>query len=367
MSRTEKDQPEGEAAQQSQVAPAWRSEGGVSVVDRLARELPKAELHLHLEGTLEPELFFRLAARNGVAVPYADVGAIHDAYVFEDLQSFLDLYYQGCDVLVAEKDFYELTAAYVRRAADQGVRHAEVFFDPQTHTDRGIPLGAVVDGIRRGLDEAASAFGMTSFLIPCFLRHLSAEAAMASLEDLLGFREAFVAVGLDSGEQGNPPSKFTAVFDRARAEGLLTVAHAGEEGPPAYITEALDLLEVRRIDHGVRCLEDEGLVKRLVAEQVPLTVCPLSNVKLRVFPTLEQHNLGRLLDAGLVVTVNSDDPAYFGGYVADNLADTAHALDLSGSQIVQLATNSFDASFLPEADKERHRGDVRLVARALLP
>ena len=359
MSETEKDpRPAGESP---------RSGGGTSVVDRLARELPKAELHLHLEGTLEPELFFRLAARNRVAVPYADVAAIHDAYVFEDLQSFLDLYYQGCDVLVAEEDFYDLTAAYVRRAADQGVRHAEVFFDPQTHTDRSVPLGAVVDGIRRGLDEAASAFGMTSRLIPCFLRHLSADAAMNTLEDLLAFREAFVAVGLDSAEQGNPPSKFRAVFERARAEGLLAVAHAGEEGPPSYIGEALDLLEVRRIDHGVRCLEDEGLVKRLVTEQVPLTVCPLSNVKLRVFPTLEQHNLGRLLDAGLVVTVNSDDPAYFGGYVADNLADTAHALDLSGPQIVQLVTNSFDASFLSEADKELHRGDVGRAAQALLP
>ena len=340
--------------------------GGSSVVDRLAWQLPKAELHLHLEGTLEPELFFELAGRNDVAVPYADVAAIHDAYVFEDLQSFLDLYYQGCEVLVTEDDFYQLTAAYVRRAAAQGVRHAEVFFDPQTHTDRSVPLAAVVNGIRRGLEEAESAFGMTSYVIPCFLRHLSAGAAMATLEELLGFGDAFIAVGLDSGEQGNPPSKFVDVFDRARAEGLLTVAHAGEEGPPSYITEALDLLDVRRIDHGVRCLEDPDLVKRLVAEQVPLTVCPLSNVKLRVFPTLERHNLGRLLDAGLAVNVNSDDPAYFGGYVADNLAATAHALGLSGRQIVQLVTNSFDASFLPEADKARHRVDVDDIAHELL-
>ena len=337
-----------------------------SLIDRLAWELPKAELHLHLEGTLEPELFFELASRNGVAVPYDDVAAIHDAYVFEDLQSFLDLYYQGCDVLVTEDDFYDLTAAYVRRATDQGVRHAEVFFDPQTHTDRSVPLAAVVNGIRRGLDEAESVFGMTSYLIPCFLRHLSAEAAMATLEELLAFRDAFVAVGLDSGEQGNPPSKFTEVFDRARAEGLLTVAHAGEEGPPSYISEALDLLEVRRIDHGVRCEEDAELVKRLAADQVPLTVCPLSNVKLRVFPTLEQHNLGRLLDAGLAVNVNSDDPAYFGGYVADNLAATAHALGLTSSQVVQLAANSFDASFLPAGDKGRHRVDVERVAMELL-
>jgi adenine deaminase len=350
-------------------APVEGGSGGQdesSLIDRLAWQLPKAELHLHLEGTLEPELFFELAKRNGVAVPYADVAAIHDAYVFEDLQSFLDLYYQGCDVLVTEDDFYALTAAYVRRAADQGVRHAEVFFDPQTHTDRSVPLAAVVNGIRRGLDEAESVHGMTSYLIPCFLRHLSAEAAMATLEDLLAFRDAFIAVGLDSGEQGNPPSKFTDVFDRARAEGLLTVAHAGEEGPPSYITEALDLLQVRRIDHGVRCEEDADLVKRLAADQVPLTVCPLSNVKLRVFPTLEQHNLGRLLDAGLAVNVNSDDPAYFGGYVADNLAATAHALSLTGSQVVQLAGNSFDASFLPAADKARHRVEVGRVAADLL-
>jgi adenine deaminase len=358
MSLTGQDQPPVEVA-----PPAG---GGPSVVDRLAWQLPKAELHLHLEGTLEPELFFELARRNDVAVPYTDAGAIHDAYVFEDLQSFLDIYYQGCEVLVTEDDFYQLTAAYVRRAADQGVRHAEVFFDPQTHTDRSVPLAAVVNGIRRGLEEAESAFGMTSYLIPCFLRHLSAEAAMATLEELLGFRDAFIAVGLDSGEQGNPPSKFVDVFDRARAEGLLTVAHAGEEGPPSYIAEALDLLDVRRIDHGVRCLEDPDLVKRLVAEQVPLTVCPLSNVKLRVFPTLERHNLGRLLDAGLAVNVNSDDPAYFGGYVAENLAATAHALGLSGQQIVQLVTNSFDASFLPEADKARHRVDVQRIAHELL-
>jgi adenosine deaminase len=343
-----------------------RSQDESSLIDRLAWELPKAELHLHLEGTLEPELFFELASRNDVAVPYADVAAIRDAYVFEDLQSFLDLYYQGCDVLVTEDDFYDLTAAYVRRAADQGVRHVEVFFDPQTHTDRSIPLAAVVNGIRRGLDEAESTLGMTSYLIPCFLRHLSAEAAMATLEELLAFSDAFIAVGLDSGEQGNPPSKFTDVFDRARAEGLLTVAHAGEEGPPSYISEALDLLVVRRIDHGVRCEEDAELVKRLEADQVPLTVCPLSNVKLRVFPTLEQHNLGRLLDAGLAVTVNSDDPAYFGGYVADNLAATAHALGLTGAQVVQLAVNSFDASFLPAEDKARHRGDVERVAMELL-
>jgi adenosine deaminase len=342
------------------------AEHGSSLIDRLAWELPKAELHLHLEGTLEPELFFELAGRNGVAVPYADVAAIHDAYVFEDLQSCLDIYYQGCDVLVTEDDFYQLTAAYVRRAVDQGVRHAEVFFDPQTHTDRSIPLGAVVNGIRRGLDEAESAFGMTSYLIPCFLRHLSSESAMATLGELLAFRDAFIAVGLDSGERGNPPSKFVDVFAKARAEGLLTVAHAGEEGPPSYISEALDLLDVRRIDHGVRCEEDADLVKRLMADQVPLTVCPFSNVKLRVFPTLEQHNLGRLLDAGLVVTVNSDDPAYFGGYVADNLAFTAHALDLSGPEVVRLVSNSFDASFLPEEDKARHRADVGRVAAELL-
>ncbi len=339
---------------------------GDDLLGQLAWALPKAELHLHIEGTLEPELFMRLAEGHGIDVSYADVDAVRSAYVFEDLQSFLDLYYAGCDVLLTEEDFYQLTRAYVERAVAQGVRHAEVFFDPQTHTQRSVPLEVVVGGIRRALLEAEEMFQMTSLLIPCFLRHLSAESAMDTLDELLPFGDAFVAVGLDSGEQGNPPSKFADVFARARAEGFLTVAHAGEEGPAAYIREALDLLQVRRIDHGVRCTEDAELVARLAAEQVPLTVCPLSNVKLRVFDRLEDHNLGELLDHGLLVTVNSDDPAYFGGYVADNLAATAQALHLSANQLVELATNSFRASFLPVAARQDHIDEVVRVASALL-
>jgi adenine deaminase len=252
-------------------------------MEPLLTELPKAELHLHIEGTLEPEMMFEMAQRNGVETPYPDVDAVRRAYVFEDLQSFLDVYYAGCRVLVAERDFYDLTRAYLRRAATQGVRHAEIFFDPQTHTERGIPFSVVVGGIGAALAYGERELGVTSRLILCFLRHLSAESAMATLETAFPYREAITAVGLDSSERGNPPEKFREVFDRARAEGLLTVAHAGEEGPPDYIWQALDVLRVRRIDHGVRCMEDDRLVDQLVAAQIPLTVCPLSNVKLRVF------------------------------------------------------------------------------------
>ena len=320
-------------------------------MDATLRTLPKAELHLHIEGTLEPELLFELAGRNHVELHYPSVDAVRAAYVFEDLQSFLDIYYAGCAVLQTERDFHELTRAYLTRAAGQGVRHAEIFFDPQTHADRGIPLEVVLEGITAALAEGERDLGITSRLILCFLRHLSAEAAMATLETALPHRDAFTAVGLDSSEVGNPPSKFAAVFDRARAEGLPAVAHAGEEGPPEYITEALDLLHARRIDHGVRCLEDDALVDRLVAAQVPLTVCPLSNVKLRVFPDLAHHNVGRLLARGLCVTINSDDPAYFGGYVGDNYAATADALGLSLDQMVEVARNSFVASFLDDAER----------------
>src|SRR5438477_9889796 len=245
-----------------------------------ARDLPKAELHLHIEGTLEPELMFELASRNAVPLPYASVEDVRNAYVFSDLQSFLDIYYAGCGVLLKEQDFYDLTWAYLIRAAGQGVRHAEIFFDPQTHTDRGVAFGTVVDGITRALEDGEANLRVTSRLIMCFLRHLSAEAAMATLEAALPYRDAIVAVGLDSGEAGNPPEKFRDVFDRARAEGLLAVAHAGEEGPPGYIWQALDVLGARRIDHGVRCTDDDRLVERLVAQQTPLTVCPFSNVKL---------------------------------------------------------------------------------------
>ncbi len=317
-------------------------------------DLPKAELHLHIEGTLEPDLAFSMARRNQVELPHEDEDALRRAYVFEDLQSFLDIYYAACSVLVTERDFYDLTWAYLLRAAGQGVRHAEIFFDPQTHTDRGIAFGTVVDGITRALEDGERNLHVTSRLIMCFLRHLSAESAMATLEAALPHRDAIVAVGLDSGEAGNPPEKFRAVFDRARAEGFLTVAHAGEEGPPEYIWQALDLLGVRRVDHGVRCTEDDRLVERLVAEQVPLTVCPFSNVKLRVFPDLRQHNFRELLDRGLLVTINSDDPAYFGGYVADNYIGTADALGLTAEQMIQVARNSFVASFLPTAEQQQH-------------
>jgi len=323
-------------------------------MEELLVDLPKAELHLHIEGTLEPDLAFSMARRNQGDLPYEDEDALRRAYVFEDLQSFLDVYYAVCSVLVTERDFYDLTWAYLLRAAGQGVRHAEIFFDPQTHTDRGIELGTVVDGITRALEDGERNLRVTSRLIMCFLRHLSAESAMATLEAALPYRDAIAAVGLDSGEAGNPPEKFRAVFDRARAEGFLAVAHAGEEGPPEYIWQALDLLGVRRIDHGVRCTEDDGLVERLVAEQTPLTVCPFSNVKLRVFPELRQHNLRELFDRGVLVTINSDDPAYFGGYIADNYIGAAAALGLTADQMIQVARNSFVASFLPAPEKQRH-------------
>jgi adenine deaminase len=317
-------------------------------------DLPKAELHLHIEGTLEPDLAFSMARRNHVDLPHEDEDALRAAYVFDDLQSFLDVYYAACSVLVTERDFYDLTWAYLLRAAGQGVKHAEVFFDPQTHTDRGVAFGTVVQGITRALEDGERNLRVTSRLIMCFLRHLSAESAMATLEAALPYRDAIVAVGLDSGEAGNPPVKFRAAFDRARSEGVLAVAHAGEEGPPEYIWQALDLLHVRRVDHGVRCIEDDRLVDRLVAEQTPLTVCPFSNVKLRVFPELRDHNFRELLERGLLVTINSDDPAYFGGYVADNYIGTAAALGLTADQMIQVARNSFVASFLPEAEQQQH-------------
>jgi adenine deaminase len=323
-----------------------------------ASALPKAELHLHIEGTLEPELMFELARRNGVSLPHASVEGVRRAYVFSDLESFLEIYYTGCRVLLNEQDFYEMTWAYFTRAAAQGVRHAEIFFDPQTHTDRGVPFETVITGIHRALQDVQSRLGITSGLILCFLRHLSAEAALRTLSEALPFREWILAVGLDSSEVGHPPAKFKDVYDRARESGLLAVAHAGEEGPPAYVWQALDILKARRIDHGVRCVEDERLVGRLVEEQIPLTVCPLSNVKLRVFPNLRTHNLKQMLDRGLLVTVNSDDPAYFGGYVADNLQAVAAALNLSREQLIALARNSFVASFLPQAEKRRHLDQI---------
>jgi adenosine deaminase len=314
------------------------------------RGLPKAELHLHIEGTLEPEMVFELAHKNGVLLPYSSVQALRDAYNFDDLQSFLDVYYAGAAVLRDESDFHALTWAYLCKAHDQGVVHAEIFFDPQTHTAHGVPMAAVIGGIRRALVDGERAFGITHRLILCFLRHLSAADAMQTLEEALPHAAAISAVGLDSAESGNPPAKFASVFARARREGFLTVAHAGEEGPPDYIREALDVLGVSRIDHGVRCEEDAALIERLVREQVPLTVCPLSNVMLKVFERMQDHNLKRLLHLGVCVTVNSDDPAYFGGYVAENYLAVYRALELSRAEIVQLARNSIRASFLSAAE-----------------
>ncbi len=320
------------------------------MINQFIRNLPKAELHLHIEGTLEPELMFKLAERNQIKLPFESISAVKNAYNFHNLQSFLDIYYQGTQVLQQEQDFYDLTWAYVQKAVSQNVRHTEIFFDPQSHTDRGIPFKVVHDGIYQALKDAQSQFGLSSRIILCFLRHLSAEQAMATLKEALPYKETIIAVGLDSSEQGNPPEKFTAVFDRARAENFLTVAHAGEEGPPEYIWSALKLLQVSRIDHGVRCEEDQELVDYLIKKQIPLTVCPLSNVKLKVFDSMEQHNLKKLLNLGICVTVNSDDPAYFGGYIAENYQAAMDALKLSQSEIIQLAKNSFLASFLdPEA------------------
>jgi adenine deaminase len=301
---------------------------------------------------------FRLAERNSVRLPFAGVEQVLAAYQFTNLQSFLDLYYQGTAVLQSAEDFCELTTAYFRRAAAQGLRHAEVFFDPQSHTDRGLRFEIVLEGILAGLREAQTELGISSRLILSFLRHLSAERAMQALRQALPHREHFIAVGLDSSEVGNPPSKFTAVFDEARRQGFLTVAHAGEEGPAAYIAEALDLLHTARIDHGVRCLDDPALVARLAREQIPLTVCPLSNVRLRVCRTMAEHPLRRLMEAGLLVTVNSDDPAYFGGYVADNYQAVHDDLGVDRVGLAQIARNSFAASFLPPADRARHLRDV---------
>jgi adenine deaminase len=315
--------------------------------------LPKTELHLHIEGTLEPELTFRLAKKHGVALPYQTVQDLREAYQFADLQSFLDIYYAATDVLRDESDFYELTRAYLLKVHGQGVVHVEVFFDAQTHTRRGIALGVVIHGIHRALVEGGREFGITHRLILSFLRDLSAADAMRTLEEALAYKEFIAAVGLDSAEMGHPPSKFEHVFARARQEGLRAVAHAGEEGPPSYIYEALDILKVQRIDHGVRCEEDPALMSRLAEQRMPLTVCPLSNIKLKVFKRMEDHNLKRLLERGLCITVSSDDPAYFGGYVLENYLALEQGLGLSKEQLAQLARNSFEASFLTQPEKQR--------------
>ena len=319
----------------------------------LLRSMPKAELHLHIEGSLEPELIFALAQRNGVALPYANVEALRAAYAFTDLQSFLDIYYAGASVLLKEEDFFDMGMAYFRRAAADHVVHAEIFFDPQTHTDRGVSFEIVINGLARACEAAQRELGVSALLIMCFLRHLSEEAAFATLQQALPYREQFIGVGLDSGERGNPPEKFARVFARCRELGLRLVAHAGEEGPPAYIWSALDVLHAERIDHGVRCLDDPALVKRLAAERLPLTVCPLSNVKLCVYKTMAEHQLPALLAAGLCATVNSDDPAYFGGYVNQNYLETFAALPQLGAREAHLlARNSFEASFVSEDRKQ---------------
>ncbi|MES2323794.1 MAG: adenosine deaminase [Pseudomonadota bacterium] len=320
----------------------------------IVQQMPKAELHIHIEGSLEPELIFALAQRNGVSLAYDSVESLRAAYAFSDLQSFLDIYYAGASVLLKEQDFYDMTAAYLARAHADQVRHAEIFFDPQTHTARGVPFETVIKGIYRACQDGP----ISASLIMCFLRHLPEEEAIATLEEALPFRDMLIGVGLDSSERGHPPEKFARVFERSRQLGLHLVAHAGEEGPPAYIETALDLLNVERIDHGVRCLEDQELTRRLAHEQVALTVCPLSNVKLCVFGNMEQHNLIALLDAGLMATVNSDDPAYFGGYMNANFLAVADALPLTVQHARTLARNSFAASFLEPAAKRAFLDEV---------
>ncbi|MFF3393416.1 adenosine deaminase [Streptomyces sp. NPDC002669] len=322
---------------------------------RPVHHLPKAELHLHIEGTLEPELAFALAERNGVRLPYADTEELRTAYRFEDLQSFLDLYYALMAVLRTEEDFEQLADAYLARAAAQGVRHAEIFFDPQAHTARGVPVGTVVEGLGRALDRSEEKHGISTGLIMCFLRDESAESALETLEAAKPYLHRISAVGLDSAEVGHPPAKFREVYEAAAALGLRRVAHAGEEGPPAYIREALDVLGVERIDHGLRCMEDPELVERLVADRVPLTLCPLSNVRLRAIDTLEEHPLRDMMAAGLLCTVNSDDPAYFGGYVGDTFHAVHEALGLDREQLRTLARNSFEAAFLDHDEERRAR------------
>jgi adenosine deaminase len=316
--------------------------------DPFARMLPKAELHLHIEGTLEPELLLALAARNRVAIPFRDVDSIRAAYAFSDLQSFLDLYYQGAAVLRTAEDFADLAAAYLRTAHAQGVRHVEMFFDPQTHTSRGVPFAAVVDGLTAAIAEAEVTLGMSAALIMCFLRHLPPDDAMDTLEAALPHADRILGIGLDSSEVGFPPSLFSEVYRRAVSEGFLPVAHAGEEGPPEYVWQAIDTLGVRRVDHGVRSMEDPALVRRLAHDGIPVTLCPLSNVRLRVVDRLADHVLPDMLDAGLVVSINSDDPAYFGGYVGDNYAAVEEELRLSRHDLAEVARQSFRSSFLPD-------------------
>ena len=340
-----------------------RSPMGAVDLAKLVARLPKAELHLHIEGTLEPELMFAIAARNAVRLPYASVEEVRAAYAFSNLQDFLDIYYAGASVLIEARDFHDLTWSYLTRAHADNVRHAEIFFDPQTHTGRGVPFATVMDGICRALDDAEEKLGLSSRLIMCFLRHLDEEAAFDTLDAALPHLDRIAGVGLDSSERGHPPRKFREVFRRARAAGLSAVAHAGEEGPPEYVREALELLDVVRIDHGNAAIEDEDLVAELVRRRTPLTVCPLSNVRLRVVSGMSAHPLGRMLDLGLLVTVNSDDPAYFGGYVNDNYFAVAEAVGLDREDLVRLARNSFEASWLDVPRRAALLAEVDAAAR----
>jgi adenosine deaminase len=334
-------------------------EGFIVDIESYIRGIPKAELHLHIEGTLEPELMFRIARRNNVRIKYKTPEEVRAAYRFRNLEDFLRLYYEGVNVLLEEQDFYDLTLAYLEKAHSQNVRHTEIFFDPQAHTRRGIKFETVISGIHKALDDGKRRFGISSRLIMCFLRDLDVESALNTLEEALSYKDWITAVGLDSAEVNNPPSKFKRVFERALDEGFLAVAHAGEEGPPEYVWEAIDLLKVSRIDHGIRALEDQKLVKELAKRRIPLTLCPLSNLKLGVVKSLEDYPLKRMMEEGLVVTVNSDDPAYFGGYVNENYLALQKSLKLDARQIYQLAENSFMASFLSSAEKERILSDLR--------
>ena len=327
----------------------------------LIRALPKAELHVHIEGTFEPELMFAIAQRNQIEIPYKSVEEVKQAYNFHNLQSFLDIYYAGANVLVHEQDFYDLAWAYFEKCHEDRVMHTEMFFDPQTHTDRGIAFETVINGLQRACNDAKAKYGISSHLIMCFLRHLSEEAAFETLAQAMPFKEQIIGVGLDSSEVGHPPSKFERVFAQAREAGFLVVAHAGEEGPAEYVWEALDLLKVNRIDHGVRSEEDSVLMQRLIAEKMPLTVCPLSNLKLCVVDDMAQHNIRRLLQQGVHVTVNSDDPSYFGGYMNNNFVAITEALALTNEELKTLAQNSFEASFISDAEKQKWIAEIQAL------
>ncbi|HEY1745921.1 MAG TPA: adenosine deaminase [Xanthobacteraceae bacterium] len=330
-------------------------------IETLIKRLPKCELHVHIEGTLEPELMFALAQRNNVKLPYASVEAVRRAYQFGDLQDFLDVYYKGMSVLVTEQDFYDLAWAYLKRAKADNIRHVEMFFDPQGHTSRGVAFATVINGLSRATADARRELAVGASLIMCFLRHLDEADAEKTLDSALSFRDRIAGVGLDSSETGNPPSKFRRVFQRARDAGFFLTAHAGEEGPPGYVWEALDVLGVERIDHGNRSLEDDSLVARLAAERMALTVCPLSNLRLRVVDDLAHHPLRRMMDKGLMVTVNSDDPAYFGGYVNDNFRAVGQALALTREEIVAIVRNCVQASLLPAAAKAETLAEIDLI------